>query len=141
MELVPNGTGMRITSQGLETRQTSRTWRMNIDNESINGFITDDIDAVKQAVYKILNTERYKHIIYSSNYGIELTELFGKPMPFVLPEIPRRIKEALIQDDRVKDVDDFRLEPDKTGNIQVDFTVRSIFGAFNVKKEVKINHV
>lgn len=141
MELVPNGTGMRITSQGLETRQTSRTWRMNIDNESINGFITDDIDAVKQAVYKILNTERYKHIIYSSNYGIELAELFGKPMSFVLPEIPRRIKEALIQDDRVKDVDDFRLEPDKTGNIQVDFTVRSIFGAFNVKKEVKINHV
>lgn len=141
MELVPNGTGMRITSQGLETRQISRTWRMNIDNESINGFITDDIDAVKQAVYKILNTERYKHIIYSSNYGIELAELFGKPMPFVLPEIPRRIKEALIQDDRVKDVDDFRLEPDKTGNIQVDFTVRSIFGAFNVKKEVKINHV
>lgn len=141
MELVPNGTGMRITSQGLEIRQTSRTWRMNIDNESINGFITDDIDAVKQAVYKILNTERYKHIIYSSNYGIELAELFGKPMPFVLPEIPRRIKEALIQDDRVKDVDDFRLEPDKTGNIQVDFTVRSIFGAFNVKKEVKINHV
>lgn len=117
----------------------SQTYKMRIEEESVAGTITDDIEAVQQAVYKILNTERYRFPIYSWNYGVELADLFGKPMPFVLPEVPRRIKEALTQDDRITDVTDFDLSYDRHGSLLAKFTVISIYGSFAAEKEVNVN--
>ena len=50
----------------------SRTFRMNHNSLTIIGTI-DQIQAVEQAVYLILNTERYEWLIHSWNYGVELT--------------------------------------------------------------------
>lgn len=38
------------------------------------------IEAVKQSVFCILNTERFEHIVYSWNYGREFTDLYGGSM-------------------------------------------------------------
>ena len=80
---------------------------MNINDEIIKGK-TDYIEAVKQAVYKALNTERYDYPIYSWNYGVELKDLFGMSRDYAISELPRRITEALITDDRIISVDDFQ---------------------------------
>lgn len=117
----------------------NKTYRMEIDAERVRGNITSDLDAVKQAVYKIINTERYKFLIYSWNYGVELEDLFGKPIPYVLPEIPRRIKEALIQDDRITDVLGFDLTYNKRGDVLAKFTVVTIYGNFDAEKAVTIS--
>lgn len=90
---------------------------------------TDEIDAVKQAVYKILNTERYTYPIYSWNYGIELVDLFGQPIPWVYPELERRITEALVWDDRINSVTDFEFENVKN-EVHASFTVNTIFGSY-----------
>ena len=119
----------------------SKTYRMNIEEETVSGIITKDLEAVRQAVYKILNTERYKHVIYSSDYGVELTDLFGKPMPYVIPEIPRRIEEALLIDDRITKVDSFDLQYDKQGNVNCYFVVHSIFGNIEMERSVKVKNV
>lgn len=119
----------------------SKTYRMNIEEETVAGIITEDLEAVRQAVYKILNTERYKHVIYSSDYGVELADLFGKPMPYVIPEIPRRIEEALLVDDRITKVDSFDLQYDKKGNVNCYFVVHSIFGNIEMERSVKIKNV
>ena len=109
-----------------------------IDTDRIQGTITDDLEAVKQAIYKIINTERYKFLIYSWNYGIELEDLFGKPIPYVLPEIPRRIKEALTQDDRIKDVLGFDLTYNRKGDVLAKFTVVTIYGNLEIEKVVNV---
>lgn len=128
-----------ISIEGVNgVRQPSNTYRMRIEEERVDGKIVNEVEAVKQAVYKILNTERYKHIIYSTDYGVELADLFGKPIPYVLPEIPRRIAEALLVDDRIKKVDNFELNYNKKGDVTCLFVVHSIFGAFDVKKKVTI---
>ena len=118
--------------------QPNKTYKMMIDAERIQGTIISDLETVKQAIYKIINTERYKYLIYSWNYGIELEDLFGKPIPYVLPEIPRRIKEALTQDDRIKDVLGFDLSYDKKGNVLVKFTVVTIYGSVDIEKVVNV---
>ncbi len=128
-----------ISIEGVNgVRQPSNTYRMKIEEERVDGKIVNEVEAVKQAVYKILNTERYKHIIYSTDYGVELADLFGKPIPYVLPEIPRRIAEALLVDDRIKKVDNFELNYNKKGDVTCLFVVHSIFGAFDVAKKVTI---
>lgn len=116
--------------------EPSKNHRMDINKELINGY-NDLIDGVKQAVFKILNTERYKHYIYSKNYGVELEDLFGEPISYVCPEIERRITEALIQDDRIVSVDSFSFDIKEKRTVSVIFIVHTIFGDFESVKEVR----
>lgn len=82
---------------------------MNLDTGSIRGY-TDGLDAMKQAIFKILQTERYQYIMYSWNYGIETLDLYGEPISYVCPELERRITEALLWDERIESVDNFEFD-------------------------------
>lgn len=115
----------------------TKTYKMKLFGDRINGKI-DEQEAMKQAIYKILNTERYSYSIYSWNYGIELKDLFGKPKNFCKSELKRRIKEALIQDDRILDVNAFSFEDKKRRELAVIFTANTIYGDVNITKEVQI---
>ena len=114
----------------------TRTFRSNISANTITGFV-DGLEAMKQAIYLILNIERYEYIIYSWNYGIELRDLFGQPISFVLPEIKRRITEALLQDTRINSVDDFTFDVVKS-KVHVRFVVSTIFGEVEAERVVNI---
>lgn len=114
--------------------QTSRTYRLDLVTKRISGFI-DGIEAVKQAVLLILGTERFKYTIFSSNYGGELEAMAGADSTVFSAEIERRIREALLQDDRISDVQEFRVS--FTGDSAlVEFTVVSVFGSFTTEKVV-----
>lgn len=115
----------------------TNTYSMKIFGDRINGY-TDKIEAMKQAIYKILNTERYQYAIYSWNYGIELKDLIGKPKNYCKVEIKRRVKEALAQDERILDVDAFSFEDKKRRELAVTFTASTIFGNIEIEKEVQI---
>ena len=127
---------MDITQDFETTQQPSRTYRLDMENNWIVGM-TDGLEAVKQAVYLILNTERYWYPIYSWDYGVELNGLYGQPAGMVYPEIERCITEALMQDDRITGVDGFSFEKER-GAVKVSFTVHSIFGDIDTGKEVAI---
>lgn len=132
--MIPN------TNDGLQQdfeieQQPTKTYKLNRVDMGITGFV-DNKEAMEQAIYKILNTERYSSLIYSWNYGIELVDLFGQPMSFVLPELKRRITEALTQDERIQSVDAFSFEVDKR-KVHVTFTAYTIFGDVDVEKVVE----
>lgn len=114
----------------------SQTYRMDADFHNIRGH-TDTKKAVEQAIYKMLFTERYKYAIYSWNYGVELDDLFGQPISWVLPEIKRRVTEALLQDSRIKAVDDFTFDV-RRGVVHTTFTAHSIYGDIPLEKAVNI---
>lgn len=114
----------------------TNTFFLHISKDSISGF-TDRLQAMVQAIYLILNIERYEHLIYSWNYGIELADLFGQPISFCIPEIRRRITEALMQDSRITGVDEFSFEH-KRGKVFTTFTVHTIYGDIEAEKAVEI---
>lgn len=97
----------------------------------------DSLEAVKQAIYKILNTERYEYPIYSWQYGVELADLFGQTPDYVMPEIERRVTEALTMDDRITGADSFEFERPQKNSILATFTVHTIYG--DVNEEVTVN--
>lgn len=115
-----------LTEDFDEEIEPSLNYKMMIPEERIKGKC-DELEAMKQVIFKILNTERYEYPIYSWDYGIELKDLIGEPMPFVIPELERRIKEALEADDRIDSVDSFDFEIDRR-NVHASFTVHTIFG-------------
>lgn len=133
--MIPSKNNILSTTLKVE-RQPTKTYRINIENNIINGFC-DNLEAMKQVVYKILNTERYENIMYSWNYGIELHDLFGEPVNYVVSELKRRITEALVQDDRIKSVDSFEYQIDRK-TISLTFVVHTIFGDIESEKAVNL---
>ncbi len=115
--------------------QPSQTYRMDVSNEAVRGY-ADDLEAMKQAVFKILQTERYQSLIYSGDYGIELADLFGQPVSYVQPELERRITEALMQDERIISVSGFAFSQKKKGELLVSFDVKTVFGEFTSERSV-----
>lgn len=114
-------------------KQPSYTYRMNVQEETVRGH-TDKAEAVKQAIYKILHTERYQYPIYSWNYGITLKDLFGRSYGYVCSELPGRITEALTQDDRIQRVENFQFSR-KGGTVSVTFTAITTEGPIHAGME------
>lgn len=115
--------------------QPSKNYKMYFKEEAINGF-RDKLEAMRQVIFKILNTERYQYLVYSWNYGIELLDLFGEPITYVCPELERRITEALVQDDRIDSVDSFSFGIKEKRKVHVTFTVHTKFGDIDTEKTV-----
>lgn len=114
----------------------SLTWKINEERGEVRGTV-DEREAMQQAVQKILRTERYRYAIYDWNYGIELEELYGKNVTYVIPELKKRIEEALLADDRVTAVTDFSFRQEK-GSVTAEFLVHTIFGEMRAERTVDI---
>lgn len=125
-----------IDEDNVVLEEPSKTFYIDFINNKIVGSV-DGLEAVKQAVFLILNTERYENMVYDWDYGFETQDLIGMPVGYVYPELKRRIEEALTQDDRIESVDAFSFV--KNGStVSVNFTVTSIQGDFETEAEVSI---
>lgn len=132
--MIPSTTG--FLEQDFEiTEQPTKTYRMNLESNRVRGYV-DGQEAMKQAIFKILQTERYQYIMYSWNYGIETLDLYGEPISWVCPELERRISEALLWDSRITSVDNFEFNISKKGVIHVTFTAHTVFGDVAAEKVV-----
>jgi len=131
--MIPSNSGF-LQQDFIIEEQTSRTYAMDINKLNIRGF-TDQLQAMEQAVYKIIHTDRYHHIIYSHNYGIELEDLTGEPISYVASEIERRISEALLWDNRITRVDNFTFEVGRD-SVYATFRVYTIYGDFVAERTV-----
>ncbi|QDY21912.1 hypothetical protein CGQ39_13410 [Clostridium botulinum] len=126
VSILPQGAVISDDLEVEEIIEPTKTYK--IKDNKIVGF-TDGKEALKQAIQLILGTERYEYLIYSWNYGSELNGLIGKQKDIAESEFKRRIREALSQDDRINNVDNFIFKYDKDG-VEVSFTVFSIYGEF-----------
>ena len=114
--------------------EASKTYKLT--DTSIKGYI-EELEALKQFIYKVLSTERYEYPIYSFDYGIDLESLIGKDIEYVQIELKRRIEECLLQDERISSVDNFEFEV-KGDELYCTFNVGSIYGNLLINKGVSI---
>ncbi|ATO52074.1 DUF2634 domain-containing protein [Brevibacillus laterosporus] len=125
--------GSTIDSVTLEeVEQPSKTYKLDLVNKRIVGFV-DGLDAVKQAVFKILSTIRFEYLIYSHDYGFESQSMEDEAI--FRSEIQRCVREALLQDDRILDVTDFKITIEGDTSL-TEFVVVSKYGDFKETKQV-----
>lgn len=145
MALVPN-TSVDIVNEISEQEQPTFTWKVNVDNEdgmngSISGY-TEETEAIKQQIYLLLNTQYGKYKIYEGTpYGVEKDDLIGMPIPYVVPEIERRYKDAIKNNiPEVVSVGNFAFSigENRRDILIVQFTVSTIYGNYTAQNGVAI---
>lgn len=116
------------------SRKPSKTYR--IDGDRIEGFC-DGKQAVTQAIDLMLNTERWRHLIYSGDYGVELEELLGQSRGYLEADMERRFSEALAEDDRITGIRDFAMSFEGDRAV-ISFIAETVFGDAAIERGVEI---
>lgn len=132
--MIPNNNLNNI--QVKELKQPSKTYKIDSVNGRITGII-DGLEAVKQSADTILSTERYVYPIYTWAHGVELDYLVGKDYELVSADLKRRMKEALLQDDRITEVTNFTFMTNEDG-LYVKAEVISDYGNFDIERKVDV---
>lgn len=134
--MIPSTSGFLAQDFEIE-EQPSLAYRMDLDGDSVMGFV-DGHEAMKQAIFRILSTERYQYIIYPWWYGIETIDLYGEPVNWVCAELERRITEALCMDTRIISVTDFEHDTSVKGTVHTTFITHTIYGDIPAERTVNI---
>ena len=124
---------INYTTQVNITRYPDMTYRMG--NKTMQGRI-EGSEAIRQAVYHILSTERYSNPIYSLNYGVELQKYIGADLEYIKATIQDDIEQALTQDDRITKVRLDSVEQTGLNSVLIKFTVITIYGTQQEEIEI-----
>ena len=92
--------------------------------------------ALEVWIYKALKTERFEHLAYSWQYGIELKPFIGKVMGVQerYSELQRVITECLMVNPYIRSIDSFSITPENRAElVRVHITLTTVYG------EVEIN--
>jgi hypothetical protein len=117
-----------------EATLPTRTYKLDLERGRCIGM-TEGLKAMEQAIFKALSTIRFKHLIYSDDYGFE--NPIGHDEIFVRAELPRRIRETLLQDERISAVENMSLKFEGD-SVWARFTCITIYGDVNVLREVNL---
>ena len=121
-----------------ESLDDEPTLTFKIENGRIRGKI-DEKQAMIQAVNKILETERLVYPIYSDQYGNDLNDLIGKDMGYAKVEAERMIKEALLADDRVVEVDIDEVTEVSRDTLEIKGICVTVYGNIEIDSEVSVD--
>lgn len=109
-----------------------------VSNGRIIGNI-DGLDAMRQAIDKLLRTERFIFEIYSDQYGNDLDELIGKEYEYVEADIARVLDEAILGDDRVDSVEVTSISQQSSNSLLANVSVATMFGTITTGVEVEVS--
>ena len=124
----------QLVGDSIQYRQPNLTYR--IGENTVNGRITDKLESIKQEVKCILGTERYSNPIYTDDYGVELEQYKGADYGKIVAGIETTLRDALLQDDRIKNVVVTNVEKIDIDTCKVDFDVYTIYGDY--KEELNV---
>ncbi|MBS4931119.1 MAG: DUF2634 domain-containing protein [Clostridiales bacterium] len=115
--------------------EPSLTYKLDLENKLVQTVLIDEKEALKQAIYKILQTERYAYNMYDWDYGVEMADYIGQDIDEVLPDIQNAIEDALTADDRIESVDYIEVEREK-GKLYISMQINTIYGDLEVETVV-----
>lgn len=126
--MIPQNMDLEIEDSETQTSDdiADKTYYLNFDKNRIQGYIKE-LEAVKQSIICMLETERYAYLIHTWQYGASLEQYIGQSYDYVTADIGREIKETLMTDDRILDVFGFKFE--QIGdNLKINFEVNTVYG-------------
>lgn len=137
MAMLPSSTSYETVLSSIRVKP-SKTYKLDFENNRIIGLIESDDDTLYQYVRKALSTDKYTWSIYDWLYGNEIYKLAGKDYQYIVTTLPDIINRALLTDDRVKEVKNYKFKKLSIDMMEVSFDVYGINNSINFTMEVSL---
>ena len=128
MSILPSTSESTISKNLTKKSYKTFTYKINNDISKIDGDV-DYLDAMKQVMYLIINTDRYKYPIFSSSYGIDLRNIVGKETDFIIAELQSQLSDCVLDDSRFLSVD-YNSHTEEGDVLSIQFDISTIYGDF-----------
>ena len=121
----------------VDEKKEPTDYEIDFTTGKLTGRIITGLDAIKQNVMLIFNTDRYYFQQYSWDYGNELSSLIGKnyDIAFVKAEAKRMVEDALAPVEDIEKIDKFDCEI-TDDRLTISFRIITIYGDEEVKLDV-----
>ncbi|BBF45084.1 phage-like element PBSX protein xkdS [Lachnospiraceae bacterium KM106-2] len=106
-----------------------KEYEVDLKTGNLTGRVVEGLDAIKSWVYFALRTKRYQHEIFSWEHGNELEDLIGSShtQEYYEAEVPRMIKECLMENKYITDVTNFMIQA-SSDQLNCSFTIETSYG-------------
>lgn len=112
-------------------------YEVDFDTCQLTGAIVSGIDAIKVWIWNALHTQRFRHAIYSWDYGADMEQYIGQAVTeeFLNTDCHDEVEETLLVSPYITGIDNFSATLDDS-RLYIDFTVRTIYGDTEVNTSV-----
>ncbi|MCI8483508.1 MAG: DUF2634 domain-containing protein [Lachnospiraceae bacterium] len=113
----------------LQEAEIPKEFGIDFTTGQLTGKIVEGVEAVKVWCYLALRVARYRFFICSWDYGNEIEDLYGQGFSaeHIESEAARMIRECLLENDYIEDVDVSDIEY-KKGRLRAVVTIETIYG-------------
>ena len=115
-----------------------REYGINFQNGQLTGKIVEGLEAIKVWIWLCVHTERFRHAIYSADYGTSLEQYIGHVLSdeYINTDCESEISDALLINEYVESIEDFEAIKDGE-HLRVSFRVVTKFGSIEVDENVR----
>ena len=114
-----------------------KEYGVNFQTGQLTGRIVEGVEAVKVWIWNVLHTERYRHAIYSWDYGVEYEQYIGETLSgeFLQSDCQTETEEALLVNPYITGISDFSAAMEGS-TLHISFTAETTLGNVEVDENV-----
>ena len=104
----------------------------------LTGKIVEGLEAIKVWIWLCMHTERFRHAIYSADYGTSLEQYIGHVLSdeYINTDCESETSDALLINEYIEGIEDFEAVGISDG-LNIKFRVVTKFGSIEVDENVR----
>lgn len=128
----------KIIKEDSQVVKMPREYGIDFDTGQLTGKIVEGIEAIKVWIWLCLHTERFRHAIYSSDYGTSFEQYIGHVLSdeYINTDCESEVTDALLINDYIESIENFGAVKDGE-HLRISFRVVTKFGSLEVDESVQ----
>jgi len=115
-----------------------KEYGINFQTGQLTGKIVEGLEAIKVWIWLCMHTERFRHAIYSADYGTSLEQYIGHMLSeeYINTDCESEISDALLINEYIESIEDFEAVRN-SDSLNISFKVVTKFGSLEVDEVVR----
>ncbi len=115
-----------------------REYGIDFQTGQLTGKIVEGLEAIKVWIWLCMHTERFRHAIYSADYGTSLEQYIGHMLSeeYLNTDCESEITDALLINEYIESIEDFEAVRN-SDSLNISFRVVTKFGSIEVDENVR----
>ena len=115
-----------------------KEYGMDFATGQLTGKIVEGLEAIKVWIWLCMHTERFRHAIYSADYGTSLEQYIGHMLSeeYINTDCESEITDALLINEYIESIEDFEAVRN-SDSLNISFRVVTKFGSLEVDEVVR----
>lgn len=115
-----------------------REYGIDFATGQLSGKIVEGLEAIKVWIWLCMHTERFRHAIYSADYGTSLEQYIGHMLSeeYINTDCESEITDALLINKYIESIEDFEAVRN-SDSLNISFRVVTKFGSIEVDENVR----